>query len=193
MKKNLLFMLLSSFVMLASCTNNDYNLGFKLGSTEEDIVEFVQANNLKCLYEDKIRSEKFVLRVTGFEYEDIKFGTIRLGFSNNQLCYIEHRIHNIDLFEDKDNTSLTMEYLKMKYGEDKDNISLTMEYLKKKYGEPKENLNYEDFDGGKYYWGEMKSRFMIIEPCSEDYIKVHIGDSSLDSEVAEIYRELLLN
>lgn len=175
MKKNLLFMLLSSFVMLASCTNNDYNLGFKLGSTEEDIVEFVQANNLECRYEDKIRSEKFVLRVTDFEYEDIEFGTIRLGFSNNQLCYIEHRIHNIDLFEDKDN------------------ISLTMEYLKKKYGEPKENLNYEDFDGGKYYWGEMKSRFMIIEPCSEDYIKVHIGDSSLASEVAEFYRELLLN
>lgn len=175
MKKYLLSTLLFPFLILTSCSNNDYNLGFKLGSTEEDIVEFVQANNLKCLYEDKIRSEKFVLRVTYFEYEDIEFGTIRLGFSNNQLCYIEHRIHNIDLFEDKDN------------------ISLTMEYLKKKYGEPKENLNYEDFDGGKYYWGEMKSRFMIIEPCSEDYIKVHIGDSSLASEVAEIYRELLLN
>ena len=174
MKNNFLFMLLSSFVMLTSCTNNDYNLGFKLGSTEEDIVEFVQANNLECLYEDKIRSEQFVLRVSDFEYEDIEFGTIRLGFSNNQLCYIEHRIYNIDFL-------------------DKDNISLTMEYLKKKYGEPKENLNYEDFDGGKYYWGEMKSKFMIIEPCAEDYIKIHIGDSSLDPVVAECYRELLLN
>ena len=112
--------------------------------------------------------------VSDFEYEDIEFGTIRLGFSNNQLCYIEHRIYNIDFL-------------------DKDNISLTMEYLKKKYGEPKENLNYEDFDGGKYYWGEMKSKFMIIEPCAEDYIKIHIGDSSLDPVVAECYRELLLN
>lgn len=53
MKNSLLFVLLSSFLMLTSCRNNDYNLGFELGSTEEDIIEYIQENNLKCRYEEK--------------------------------------------------------------------------------------------------------------------------------------------
>lgn len=178
MKKYLLLMLLSSLLMLTACSNNDYNLGFKLGSTEENVVEFIQANNLECRYENKTRSGQFVLRVYDFEYKNLEMNTIRLAFSNNKLCYIEHRIHNSYLFD--------------KSLEDNDNISLTIEYLKEKYGEPKENLNYEDFEG-KYYWGKMESKFMIIDPCTEDYIKIHIGDSSLDPVVAEFYRELLLN
>ena len=178
MKNCLLFVLLSSFLMLTSCRNNDYNLGFELGSTEEDIIEYIQENNLKCRYEEKKGYDRFVLRVYDFKYKNIEFGTIRLAFSNNKLCYIEHRIHNSYPFD--------------KSLEDNDNISLTIEYLKEKYGEPKENLNYEDFEG-KYYWGKIESKFMIIEPCAEDYIKIHIGDSSLDPVVAEFYRELLLN
>lgn len=175
MKKYLLFTLLFPFLILTSCSNNDYNLGFKLGSTEGDIVKYIQENNLECRYEDKIVYDKFVLRVYDFNYKNIEFGTIRLAFSNDKLCYAQYRIHNPHTTFDN-----------------KDNISQTMSYLKEQYGEPMGNINYEDFEG-KYYWGEMKSRFIIIEPCSEDYIKVHIGDSSLDSEVAEIYRELLLN
>lgn len=175
MKNGLLFVLLSSFLMLTSCRNNDYNLGFELGSTEEDIIEYLQENNLKCRYEEKKGYDRFVLRVYDFKYKNIEFGTIRLAFSNDKLCYTQYRIHNCTPLDGKDN------------------ISQTMSYLKKQYGEPKENANYKDNANGKYYWGEIGAKFMIIEPCSEDYIKVHIADSSLDSEVPELYRELLLN
>ena len=172
MKKIIFLSLLSSLLMLTSCSDNNYNLGFELGSTEENVVKYIQKSGLECEYESKNRTDIFVLRVYDFEYKDIEFSTIRLGFSNDKLCYIQYRIHN----------SLYI----------KDNISKTMSYLKEQYGEPKENVNYKEFKNGKYYWGEMKSKFMIIEPCTEDYIKVHIGDSSLDSEVTELYRELLL-
>lgn len=174
MKKILFFTLLSSLLMLTSCSNNNYNLGFELGSTEENVVKYIQENGLECEYENEKRADKFVMRVYNFKYNDIEFGTIRLAFSNDKLCYIQYRIHNMG----------------SSFG-GKDNISQTMSYLKGLYGEPKENINYEEFLNGKYYWGEMKSKFMIIEPCSEDYIKVHIGDSSLDSEVTELYRKLL--
>ena len=175
MKKILFFTLLSSLLILTSCSNNNnYNLGFELGSTEENVVKYIQENRLECRYEDKRGFDKFVMRVYEFKYKDIEFGTIRLAFSNDKLCYIEYRIHNT-----------------ASYFEGKDNISQTMSYLKGKYGEPKENINYKEFKNGKYYWGEMKSKFMIVEPCSEDYIKVHIGDSSFEPEVTDLYRELL--
>lgn len=168
--------------ILASCTRSNYNLGFKLGSSEEDIVNYIQENNLECRYENKLTDNKVVLRIYNFKYKDIDFSTIRLGFSNDKLCYIQYRVHNYTGLSHTDN----IEDCK------KDNISLAMTYLKKKYGEPKENTNYKDHKG-KYYWGEMKSKFMIIEPCSETYTKIHIGDSSLDSSVTDIYRELLLD
>ena len=70
MKNSLLFVLLSSFLMLTSCRNNDYNLGFELGSTEEDIIEYIQENNLKCRYEEKKGYDRFVLRVYDFKYKN---------------------------------------------------------------------------------------------------------------------------
>lgn len=166
--KKLSYLLMSIVVLLTSCSSNDYGIKFALGDTEQKTIDFLQDNSIENRYEKNGDSTHGIIRVKNYEFEGMDFNTIRLGFENGKLYYMQYRVH------------------------DKDNIDKVLSYLKDKFGNPKENNNHnKNTSLAQYYWGGINENFMIIENYDDDYIKVHVGDGTY-SDVSVLYKDLIV-
>lgn len=155
-------------MMLVSCSSQEYGISFlKLGCSEEEIVETLDKRLFDYRYERSYEGyddNYKTIRIKRANIDDVSYNTIRITFYKDKVCFMEFRVHeasNIDTF------------VKMLYST---------------YGDP--STKNPNVQGGfaKYYWGNNRSKFMILENIDvgygyNEYKTLYIADVSSNSDI----------
>ena len=176
--KTRFFAYIMFLMMMVSCSSQDYGISFlKLGCSEKEIVETLDKRLFEYRYESSYEgydADYKTIRIKHADIDDVRYGTIRISFYKDKVCFMEFRIHDTS--------------------QKPTNIDTFVKMLYATYGDP--STKNPNVQGGfaKYYWGDNRSKFMILENNDvgygySDYKTLYIADMSSKSDILVSYKQ----
>ena len=159
MKKIYLAITVLAICLFTSCTNN-YGLVYGLGNSLDNVEESLKEAHIEYEHDiDKENGNIRTIEAKRAEFDSITYNEIELVFYKEKVVGLRYNVIR------------------------EENVEKVLALIKEKYGEPTTKNELVKRKFSDYYWGDMNSKFMIIQKYSSRRMNVYMMNAGVEDAV----------